>query len=53
MPTFKGQVSEEEINELIAYIKSLERGQTPPSRGELSAAARDAAHQHPRSQPDR
>jgi cytochrome c oxidase subunit 2 len=29
MPTFKGQVSEEEINELIAFIKSLHRGQTP------------------------
>ncbi len=25
MPTFKGQVSEEEINELIAYLKSLHR----------------------------
>ncbi len=30
MPTFKGQVSEEEVVELIAYIKSLQRGQTPP-----------------------
>jgi cytochrome c oxidase subunit 2 len=30
MPTFKGQVSEEEIVQLIAYIKSLQRGQTPP-----------------------
>jgi cytochrome c oxidase subunit 2 len=29
MPTFKGQVSEEEIVELIAFIKSLRRGQTP------------------------
>src|SRR5579864_2079119 len=29
MPSFKGQVSEEEIIELIAYIKSLGRGQTP------------------------
>lgn len=29
MPTFKGQVSEEEILELIAFIKSLKRGQTP------------------------
>jgi cytochrome c oxidase subunit 2 len=29
MPSFKGQVSEEEIIELIAFIKSLERGQTP------------------------
>jgi cytochrome c oxidase subunit 2 len=29
MPTFKGQVSEEEIISLIAFIKSLGRGQTP------------------------
>src|SRR5207302_3451467 len=29
MPTFRGQVSEEEIIELIAYIKSLRRGETP------------------------
>ncbi len=29
MPTFKGQVSEEEIFELIAYIQSLKPGQTP------------------------
>jgi cytochrome c oxidase subunit 2 len=29
MPTFKGQVSEEEVIELIAFIKSLRRGETP------------------------
>jgi cytochrome c oxidase subunit 2 len=29
MPTFKGQVSAEEIFELIAYIKSLKKGETP------------------------
>lgn len=29
MPTFKGQVSEEEIIELIAFIKGLRRGETP------------------------
>jgi cytochrome c oxidase subunit 2 len=29
MPTFRGQVSEEEINELIAYIRSLKKGETP------------------------
>jgi cytochrome c oxidase subunit 2 len=29
MPTFQGQVTEEEIIELIAFIRSLERGQTP------------------------
>jgi cytochrome c oxidase subunit 2 len=30
MPTFQGQVTEEEIRELIAFIRSLHRGQTPP-----------------------
>lgn len=30
MPTFKGQLSEEEIIALIGYIKSLHRGETPP-----------------------
>ena len=29
MPTFKGQVSEEEIFELIAFIQSLKPGKTP------------------------
>jgi cytochrome c oxidase subunit 2 len=29
MPTFQGQVSEEEIIELIAFIKALRRGETP------------------------
>lgn len=30
MPTFRGQVNEEEIMQLIAFIRSLKRGQTPP-----------------------
>ena len=30
MPTFRGQISEEEIYSLVAYFRSLERGQTPP-----------------------
>ncbi len=29
MPTFKGQVTEEEINKLIAFLRSLKKGQTP------------------------
>ena len=29
MPTFRGQISEEEIYALIAYFRSLQRGQTP------------------------
>ena len=30
MPTFKGEINEEEILALIAYIQSLKGGQTPP-----------------------
>jgi len=30
MPTFRGQISEEEIYALIAYFRSLKRGETPP-----------------------
>jgi cytochrome c oxidase subunit 2 len=29
MPTFRGQVSAEEVNELVAFIKSLKKGETP------------------------
>jgi cytochrome c oxidase subunit 2 len=29
MPTFKGQVSEEEMNQLIEFIKGLKPGETP------------------------
>jgi cytochrome c oxidase subunit 2 len=29
MPTFEGQVSAAEVNELIAFLRSLKRGQTP------------------------
>jgi cytochrome c oxidase subunit 2 len=30
MPTFQGQVTEEDLIKVIAYIKSLKRGDTPP-----------------------
>ena len=30
MPTFQGLIKEDELVEVIAYIKSLKRGQTPP-----------------------
>ncbi len=30
MPTFQGQINEEELMELIAYLKSLRRGDIPP-----------------------
>ncbi|HZZ77455.1 MAG TPA: cytochrome c oxidase subunit II [Gemmataceae bacterium] len=29
MPTFQGQVDQEDVNQLVAYIKSLKKGQTP------------------------
>jgi cytochrome c oxidase subunit 2 len=37
MPTFKGQVNEEEIIQLINYIRSLERGRTPDRTEEFPA----------------
>ena len=45
MPTFKGQVSEEEIYELIAYLKSLHRGQTPHRVESYPPAQDNASHQ--------
>ncbi len=39
MPTFKGQVNEEELIQLLAFIKSLKPGQTPVRTEEASAAA--------------
>ena len=44
MPTFQGEVTEEDIFELIAYIQSLKRGKNAQARRELSAAGNDAAH---------
>jgi cytochrome c oxidase subunit 2 len=37
MPTFKGQVNEEELIQLIAFIKSLRPGQTPVRTEEFPA----------------
>ena len=37
MPTFRGQVSEEEIIELIAFLKGLRRGETPKRVEEFPA----------------
>jgi hypothetical protein len=37
MPTFEGQVDEQEIYELIAFIRSLGRGQTPVRNEETPA----------------
>ena len=44
MPTYKGQISEENIFKLIAYIKSLsDAGRTPPPAGAAAPAAPAAA----------
>ena len=45
MPTFKGQVSEEEIFELIAFIQSLKPGETPKRVESYPPPSDDAAHQ--------
>ena len=38
MPTYKGQLNEEEIIQLIAFIKSLRPGQTPVRTEQADAA---------------
>ncbi len=43
MPTFKGQVNEEEIIELIAFIQSLGKRPDAEARRGFSAAAGDTA----------
>jgi cytochrome c oxidase subunit 2 len=37
MPTYQGQVSEEELVQLLAFLKSLKQGQTPPRVEETPA----------------
>ena len=52
MPTFKGQVNEEELIQLIAYIKSLKPGQTPVRTEEFPpplGAPGDAARRQPQA----
>lgn len=39
MPTFRGQASEEEIIQLIAFLKSLKAGETPPRVDDYPAPA--------------
>ena len=52
MPTFQGQISEEEMIQLIAYIQSLRPGDTPRRVEELSAAVRnDASNDHVKQLP--
>ena len=58
MPTFRGQISEEEIYALIAYFRSLQARRNAAASRRLSAADGDAANQsrilteaHPRLRP--
>ncbi len=49
MPTFAGQISEDEVIALIAYIESLSQGETPPRVDEFPPPMRtesDADHDH-------
>ena len=46
MPTFRGQISEEEIYALIAYFRSLQRGQTPPRVEDYPPPTGDSPNQH-------
>ncbi len=47
MPTFQGQVSEEEVLKLIAYIRSLGRGETPPRVEETPPPIQEPAAESP------
>jgi cytochrome c oxidase subunit 2 len=39
MPTFKGQITEDELIRILAFLKSLKRGETPPRVEETPAPA--------------
>lgn len=43
MPTFKGQVTEEQLNSLVAYIKSLSPGSTTNASSSSMASSSNAA----------
>ena len=49
MPTFKGQVTEEEVLQLIAFIRSLGTGDTPP-RVERTAPPIDESKPRPQAE---
>lgn len=53
MPTFKGQVTEEQLVSLVAYIKSLSgtAGNVPPPTGQPAAAANTAVTGNQNSAP--
>jgi cytochrome c oxidase subunit 2 len=43
MPTFQGLVSEEQVNALVAYVKSLSKAATPGTNTAEAASPSDAA----------
>jgi cytochrome c oxidase subunit II len=51
MPTFQGQLTEEEIIKLIAFIKALEPGQTPLRIEDSPAPAVTPSNPHPLERP--
>ena len=53
MPTFQGQVSEEQLVQLIAYIKSLQAPNAQPATPAASPAATTAASPRPSASPGR
>jgi len=44
MPTFQGQISDEQLNALVAYVKSLGPSQSMPTGGKSMAGR---AHGNP------
>jgi cytochrome c oxidase subunit 2 len=51
MPTFRGQLGEEDILKLIAFIRNLQRGQTPPRVEESPAPVTTPPIKTPAEQP--
>jgi cytochrome c oxidase subunit 2 len=43
MPTFQGQVNEEDLLKLLAYVKSLAAPKTPPAEPKSPAAIQSSA----------
>jgi cytochrome c oxidase subunit 2 len=48
MPTYQGKVSEEELLELLAFIKALRRGETPKRNEESVAPQSDPNAKEPK-----
>ena len=51
MPTFAGLISAEELNALVAFVRSLERGETPRRVEDFPPPVRGADRDEPKPPP--